>query len=38
MKNKYDVIVIGGGSAGFSILEQISHQGLKIEAGEKIYE
>jgi len=30
MRNKYDVIVIGGGSAGFSILEQISHQGLKI--------
>lgn len=27
---KYDVIIIGGGSAGFSILEQISHQGLKI--------
>lgn len=27
---KYDVIVIGGGSAGFSVLEQIAHQGLKI--------
>lgn len=27
---KYDFIVIGGGSAGFSVLEQISHQGLKI--------
>lgn len=26
----YDVIVIGGGSAGFSVLEQISHKGLKI--------
>lgn len=30
MRTKYDVIVIGGGSAGFSVLEQISHQGLKI--------
>ncbi|MBI2012028.1 FAD-dependent oxidoreductase [Candidatus Daviesbacteria bacterium] len=30
MNNKYDVIVIGGGSAGFSVLEQIAHKGLKI--------
>lgn len=27
---KFDVIVIGGGSAGFAVLEQISHQGLKV--------
>lgn len=27
---KYDVIVIGGGSAGFAVLEQIAHQGLRI--------
>lgn len=30
MKNKYDVVVIGGGSAGFSVLEQIAHKDLKI--------
>lgn len=29
-ENSYDIIVIGGGSAGFSVLEQISHQGLKL--------
>lgn len=28
--NNYDIIIIGGGSAGFSVLEQISHHGLKI--------
>lgn len=27
---KYDVIVIGGGSAGFSVLEQIAHKGLRV--------
>ncbi len=29
-ENLYDIIVIGGGSAGFSVLEQIAHQGRKI--------
>ncbi len=34
MKNKYDVIVIGGGSAGFAVLEQIVHQFKKIAVAE----
>ncbi len=31
---KYDVIVIGGGSAGFNVLQQLQGQGLKVAVAE----